>query len=251
MAKQDGIIPLKGTIDNLSFYKSKDGYIARKKVAIDPERLAKDPKFKRTREAMANFKKAAAAGKLVRTALRPIANQASDNRVVTRLSTKMLEVIKSDATNPRGKKNVIDGETELLTGFEFNNNGQLTRSFFVQYDATIDRVMGALQVKVPAFIPQNMISAPAEATHFQLHIAGLEVDFEQATYVVVFNSSEKLIWGESENAAMNLSVQLPANSTHPLFLVMGITFWIEDIGTMYALQNGAYNALAIIKVSGV
>ena len=120
MAKQDGIIPLKGTIDNINFYKTADGYKARKKSSLTAERIAKDPKFERTREAMANFGKAGSAGKLVRAALRPISQNASDSRVVSRLAKEMGRVIKADATNPRGKKNVIDGETELLTGFEFN-----------------------------------------------------------------------------------------------------------------------------------
>jgi hypothetical protein len=50
MARQKGIIKLKGTIEDIPFYKSKDGYIAREKNDIDAKRIATDPPFQSTRE---------------------------------------------------------------------------------------------------------------------------------------------------------------------------------------------------------
>jgi hypothetical protein len=251
MAKQDGIIPIKGSIDKLSFYQTSDGYMARKRKSVDGSRIAKDPAYARTREAMSNFGKAGTAGKLLRTALRPLAKQASDGKVVSRLVAQMVQVIKADQTNPRGKKNVIDGETEKLKGFEFNASGKLSITFAVQYETVLDRATGTAQVKIPAFIPADMVTAPYEATHMQVHIAGLEVDFEQQTYVAQFKSSEQLPLGETQQPAIDLSVTLPAGSAHPLFLAMAITFSTEDLGVYYPLKNGAHNALAIVQVSGV
>lgn len=250
MAQQDGIIPLKGTIDNINFYRTADGYKARKKSSLSKDRIAKDPNFERTREAMGNFGKAGNAGKLLRTAFRPIAQSASDSKVASRLAKEMVAVIKADITNPRGKKNVIDGETELLTGFDFNAKGKLSTTFFVNYDVSIERATGILQVKVPAFVPKQMIAAPVEATHFQLHMAGAEVDFEKGVYTALFKSSDQLVLSSKEVTALDLVVNLNPNSTHPLFLALGINFFIEDIDTKYQLKNGAFNALAIIKVSG-
>jgi hypothetical protein len=251
MAQQDGIIQLRGTIDKLNFYRTGDGYKARKTTSVTKERIASDPRFERTRENMDAFSKAGTAGKLLRNALRPIAKNASDGRVTSRLSKQMAKVIKADVTNPRGKKNVLDGETELLTGFEFNARGKLTGTLFVPYEAVIDRVSGTAQVKLPPFVPKKMIASPAEATHFQLNMAGVEVDFEKAAYVVQFQSSDQLVLNAAELAAFDLSVALPPNSTHPLFLALGIEFFMEDVGGNKPLNNGAFNALAIVKVSGV
>jgi hypothetical protein len=250
MAKQDGFVKLKGTIDDVSFYRTKDGYMARKKVTIDPKRLAKDPAFERTREAMANFKKATEAGKLLRKALRQLIKNASDKRAANRLSAKMVSVIKADTTNKRGQKNVIDGETELLAGFDFNTAAPLSNAFGVQYEASIDRVSGAAQIKLPAF-NKDMVTAPFEATHFQLRIAGVEVDFEKGAYVVEFKESASLSLNEREFSAFSLAVNLPANSKHPLFLVLGITFFVDDLGELFPLKNGAFNSLSIVQVSGV
>jgi hypothetical protein len=96
-----------------------------------------------------------------------------------------------------------------------------------------------------------MIAYPAEATHFQLHIAGVEIDFERAVYVAKFKSSDHLVLNDKELAAPDLSVALPANSTHPLFLALGIDFFMEDVDGNKPLNNGAFNALAIVQVSGV
>jgi hypothetical protein len=48
MAKQSGIIQLEGTIDNITFHKSQDGYIAKKKGGVSGSRIATDPAFQRT-----------------------------------------------------------------------------------------------------------------------------------------------------------------------------------------------------------
>ena len=39
MAKQKGIIKLKGTLGDITFYKSQDGYLAREKGGIDADRM--------------------------------------------------------------------------------------------------------------------------------------------------------------------------------------------------------------------
>jgi hypothetical protein len=42
MAQQKGIIPLQGTIGNITFYKSKDGFMAREKGSLNADRIAND-----------------------------------------------------------------------------------------------------------------------------------------------------------------------------------------------------------------
>ena len=42
-----------------------------------------------------------------------------------------------------------------------------------------------------------------------------------------------------------------ADSVNPLFLTVGVEFYQEINGEMYALKNGSYNPLAIIRVKGL
>ncbi|HRH50248.1 MAG TPA: hypothetical protein PLP23_15935 [Panacibacter sp.] len=251
MAKQKGIIKLDGTIGGITFYKStQDGYLAREKGGVSGDRIANDPNFQRTRENGDEFGRAGKAGKLLRNSIRAMLQNASDSRMVSRLTQKMVEVIQEDATNPRGQRNVIDGEAELLAGFEFNISGKLGTTLYAPYTSTIDRVAGTLAVNIPAFVPLNMIAAPGGTTHFKIVSAGTEVDFENETFVVATSETAVLPWDTTATAVINLSNAVTANSTHPLFLALGIEFYQEVNGQMYPLKNGAYNALALVKVDG-
>ena len=251
MAKQKGIIQLEGTIGDITFYKSQDGFLAKGKGGIPADRIANDPSFQRTRENGSEFGRAGKAGKVLRTALRAMLQNASDNRMVSRLTQEMVKVIQEDATNARGLRNVIDGEAELLEGFEFNKKGKLGTSLYAPFTATIDRVTGALTANLAAFVPQNMIAAPGGTSHFKIVSAGAEVDFENESFTVDTQATAILPWDANPTAVINLANAVTANSAHPLFLAFGIEFYQEVNGQMYPLKNGAFNALSLVKVNGV
>lgn len=250
MARQKGIIKLDGTIGDLTFYKSKDGYLAREKGGVPADRIANDPAFQRTRENGAEFGRAGKAGKILRTSLRALLQNTADSRMVSRLTTLFVKVIQEDAVNPRGLRNVIDGEAELLQGFDFNANGKLGTTIYAPFTSMIDRAAGTLIVNMPSFVPLNMIAAPGGATHFKIISAGSEVDFENEVFVVDTQSTAILPWDAVVTAVINLSNAVTPNSTKPLFLALGIEFYQEVNGQMYALKNGAYNALNLVKVDG-
>ncbi len=252
MARQKGIIKLKGTIGDITFYKTQDGHLAREKGGIEASRIASDPAFQRTRENGSEFGRAGKAGKLLRTALRPLLLNSADGRMVSRLTQQMVKVIQMDAVSERGLRNVIDGEIELVLGFEFNIRGKLGTSLFAPFVATIDRVAGEISVDIASFIPANMIAAPSGTTHFKIISGGAEVDFEAETFVVATSETAILPWDTTPTAVINQVNAVTAASTKPLFLALGVEFYQQINGTMYPLKNGAFNPLSVAKVdSGV
>ncbi len=251
MAKQKGIIKLKGTIGDITFYKSNDGYLAREKGGIDASRIASDPAFQRTRENGAEFGRAGKAGKMLRTALNGMLINAKDSRMVGRLTQRMVKVIQADVTNERGLRNVIDGEAELLSGFEFNIRGKLSTTLYAPFVPTIDRAAGEIKVDFDPFVPINMVQAPSGATHFRISSGGAEVNFEAETYVVQTTQTAILPWDANATLAISHTNQVTAASTSPLFLALGIEFYQEVNGQMYPLKNGAYNPLGLVMVSGL
>ena len=251
MAKQKGIIKLEGTIGDMTFYKSQDGFLARGKGGVDATRIANDPNFQRTRENGSEFGAAGKAGKLLRASLRALLQNSSDNRMVSRLTTEMVKVIQADATNTRGQRNVIDGEAEMLEGFEFNKNGRLGTTLYAPFTSNIDRVAGTMTANIPAFVPANMIASPGGTTHFRIISAGAEIDFENETFVTDFQNANILPWDNTAAPVTNLVNAVTPNSVHPLFLVLGIEFYQEVNGIKYPLKNGAFNALAMVKVLGL
>jgi len=252
MARQKGIIKLKGTIGDITFYKTQDGHLAREKGGIDASRIASDPAFQRTRENGSEFGRAGKAGKLLRTALRPLLINSADGRMVSRLTQAMVKVIQADLVSDRGLRNVIDGEAELLFGFEFNIRGKLGTSLYAPFVAAIDRVAGEISVDIASFIPANMIAAPSGTTHFKIISGGAEIDFEAETFVVATSETAILPWDATPTAVISQVNAVTPASTKPLFLALGIEFYQQINGTMYPLKNGAFNPLSVAKVdSGV
>ncbi|MGG7034466.1 MAG: hypothetical protein ACI7YS_04625 [Flavobacterium sp.] len=248
MARQKGIIKLKGTIGDITFYKTQDGHLAREKGGIDASRIKNDPAFQRTRENGSEFGRAGKAGKTLRTAFRTLLMNTSDSRMVSRLTQQMMKVIQADTTSERGQRNVIDGEAALLNGFEFNINGKLGGSLFTPFVGAIDRVTGEITVDLDSFVPLNVVAAPGGATHFKIVSAGAEIDFENESFNVVNSETAILPWDAVATAPISQTNMVTANSTKPLFLVLGIEFYQEVNGQMYSLKNGAYNPLAIVAV---
>jgi hypothetical protein len=250
MAKQGGIIPLKGTIGNITFYKSKAGYLAREKGGIDAARIASDPAFVRTRENGEEFGRAGKAGKLLRTAFRAMVQRASDTYMVGRLTKAFVKVIQADLVSVRGKRNVIDGEAELLQGFEFNVNGRLQSTLYAPYAASIDRVSGTMTFDIPSFVPENMIAAPAGATHYKISYGVAAIDFEAETLLQNLNTLGEKPIDNLPTDPSSLTVNIGANNTNVIFLALGIEFLQKVNNSLYSLRNGAFNALALVSISG-
>jgi hypothetical protein len=170
--------------------------------------------------------------------------------MVSRLTQAMVKVLQADTTSERGLRNVIDGEAELLFGFEFNIRGKLGTSLFAPFVGTIDRAAGEISVDLASFIPLNMIAAPGGTIHFKIISAGAEIDFEAETFIESHSETAILPWDATATAAINQVNAVTPASTKPLFLALGVEFYQEVNWQMYPLKNGAFNPLAVVKVDG-
>ena len=248
MAKQRSIIKIDGTVGDLNFYKTKNGYLVREKTSMTPERIATDHAFQRTRENGAEFGRAGKVSKLMRNAFNNVMSKAKDSNVVSRLTTLMLKVVQGDTTHARGLRTVQDGDLTLLQNFDFNIEGRLSTTLQVQTSATIDRVTGEMEITVPPFIPADSLKAPAGSTHFKFISGAAELDFADASFVQSSLSSLSLPWDSAATSAVVLTHPLTPNTTKPVFLTLGVEFYQEVNGEQYALKSGAFNCLAIIKI---
>lgn len=248
MAGQDGIIKLKGTLGGITFYKSRDGYLAREKGGVDRKRIANDPAFKRTRENGQEFGTAGKYGKFLRNAIRPIVQSASDKRVVSRMLKALMQIIKTDSINERGLRNPVDGDLEMLNGFEFNSMGVLTSSLFTPFTATLDRNLGEGEIEIPEMVPSQMIAAPTGTTHFKFVAAAAEVDFIQGNSNAFYSSSQEIPWNNDSIPLTTLINNVTPNSILPLIQVLGIQFYQQINNAFYPLNNGMFNALAIVNI---
>jgi hypothetical protein len=176
---------------------------------------------------------------------------AKDKRVVSRLTTNLLKVVKTDAINERGMRTIQDGNLGLLKGFEFNTNGKLGSTLFATYSSTYDRATGDVAVDIVAFAPTIRIAAPSGTTHFKVVTGAAELDFAGETSAFENDETAVLPYDSAMGAAISLTTTAPANSTNPVIIVLGVEFYQEVNGAMYPLKNGSYNALSVIEVDQV
>lgn len=160
MARQESLIQLTGSVGNIIFYKSIDGYLARKKGGIAASRIHSEPAFARTRENNAEFRRAAQATKLMRAAFASLLAGTSDTRMTGRLNGAMVKVIRADAVNPRGDRDVINGDVSLLRDFDFNKNARLAATFRAPFTTAIDRPAGTFTVDIPTLFRLTAYTRP-------------------------------------------------------------------------------------------
>ena len=248
MARQNGLFKIKGTLDNVTFYKSVDGDLARMKTSVDKDRIANDPAFQRTRENGAEFGSSAKAGKLTRDVLRPIALNATDNRVVSRMTKLMISIKNLDTTSVRGSRNVGVSMSNanakaLLKGFEFNSSALLSSTLFKPY--SIVTTTGV--ITITGLVPINDVVFPSGATH--VSFTGANVNMNYATNVVDFkltNVQNVAINGTASTITLTPTA-VPVGTGAKVFLLKMEFFQLIN-GVQYSLKNGSYNALKIIEV---
>jgi hypothetical protein len=227
------------------------GYRSQDKVVVAPGRFKNDPAFARARENASEFAKIGSAGKLIRNSVNSLLQDIKDNTRSRRMFSMLREVIKSDHVSDRGMRNFIDGDLTLLKGFPLNGNAKLTDVFAVEVSTEIDRVTGHLTITIPSYLPFKTVIAPPTTTHYQFVSAGAEIDFALTTFKTDIKQSAELPIDKTATAALTITHTVTANSTLPLFLVMGIKFYQQVNGIMYPIVAGNINPLMILDVKKV
>ena len=248
MARQKSILKLQGTIGGISFYKSKDGYLAREKGGVDASRIANDPGFARTRENGAEFANAASAGKLLRDAVRALGKDASDGRVTSRLTQVMAQIKNMDEANARGERSAAEGMSKveakaLLLGFNFNVNAVLGAVMYKPFD--VDTETG--EIKIAGLSPQNDINLPGGASHIILKSGFASINFLTGESEMIVSAPVRLAVNGAAQAVSLKPATVPViEGTH--FILLSIDFVQEVNNADYSLNNNSYNVLAIVAV---
>jgi hypothetical protein len=250
MGRQKSIIRLEGAVGSVSFFKGRDGYSARDRSGVTGERIKSDPAFQRTRENGAEFGRAGKAGRLFRDAFRTLSHNISDGRISNRVTKEMMQILKTDATNDRGLRDVSFGDLSLLQGLEYNPNRKLNQVLLSQFVAAIDRGTGTGTVNLPAFTPVTELVIPEGATHYSLLTGIAQIDFANAEFVRTLQRDVLQPITADQVPASVLTVTLEADDENPLFMVFGIEFLqVIGNGKSFPMKDGG--ALAVVGVDHV
>lgn len=249
MAKLKGILKIEGTLQEMTFYKTQDGNLVKTKSGVSGDRIANDPAFARTRENGSEFGSSATAGKLLRDAVRNMVATASDNRVTSRVTQVMTQIKNLDTTSLRGDRTVDVGIATpegqaLLKGFNFNDKAILGAILYKPY--AVNTTTGV--ISIADLVPLNDIAVPSGTTHVSVKGAFAIVDFAAGTSDVGYTNSTNLPIDGTSTSVTLTPATVPAGAGTKLYLLQ-IEFFQEVNAVQYSLNNGAYNALAIIEVA--
>jgi hypothetical protein len=250
MAKQQGHMLSSGSVNNLNYYRDKNGnYKFRTKSKLEGKRLLTDPAFQLTRQNMSEFSKAATAGKILRRELAINLGSTADGTVLTRLFSVLSKVIKSDPVSLRGERSAMKGNQTLLKGFEFNEKSPLSTVLFAKLNSTIDRVTGQSILEIPQIIPAKNISQAAGSTHCRIISVAVAVDFDSGEIQSATASTAIMPFTMVPVPPVNLVTQLEANSTKVLLQAVGVDYLMIVNGVEYPMQNKAFNSIGIVEVN--
>ena len=244
MAEQTGILGLRGTVGGLTF--RKDGSVSQK-VASNKASFNSSARMVRVRENASEFGLAGKYGKLLRSALRAAIDAASDRYMTSRLTTKMLEIIKLDDVNDRGLRQYDSTNAAPLLGFDFNAGAGIGQTFFAPYTVTANGADVVLDV--PVLNPLVDIKPPQGATHYELVFAATSMD------MVMLTSTNAVVAAPLGIQPLNGAVQNKVSSTAAFPVappagelvvgVVGIKFYQFINQKYYPLNNNGTNPLAI------
>jgi len=198
---------------------------------------------------MAEFSSAAKDGKLLRSALHPYMANASDNRVTSRATKAMSQILKLDATSIRGLRHVgiaisLPNAMLMLQGFNFNIKSTMSEVLLAPY--AITTATGVITIN--NLLPANDIAAPQGATHFSLQAVWGKVDFTNKVYNVQSSPVVNTALTAAASTITLTPTTAPTGTGTNVYLLL-IQFYQMVNTVQYVLRNGAFNSLAIVQVA--
>lgn len=248
MAKYKSLFDVEGSLGEVNFYKSEDGYRMRRKGGVSKERIENDPAFIRTRENNSEFGNSASGGKLLRRAVIDLMADAKDSKVSSRLTQRMSRVKNLDLTSARGERKVevgiLSSEGKMVLK-EFNFNRYAILSAVLLSDYNLDTVTG--EIVIDNFVPQQRLAIPEGSTHVALISGFLNLDFTTGEKDLQLSNVVNLPINGTATTVTLTPAAAPVG-TGQSFYLLKVAFFQQINGIQYSLNNGSFNALQLLEV---
>jgi len=248
MAKQKGLIKIKGTIGNLSFYTTKHGDVVRTKWGPDKERRKNDSAFETANKNSSEFGECSASGKVFRQAVAEIISGASDSELNTRVNKLMFAVKNLDKKSEHGKRNVGMGLLNpqakvLFMGFNFNKDAPIDSILKAPY--VLEKWTG--RITISRIAEKGAVKFPKGATHVCFSGGWARIDFIKKK-AELKTTELKLLKKNNEQKHIILKLKAPPKIKGRDFFILKIGFLQEQGGKQYVLGDSKYNSAAVIEV---
>ena len=248
MARQSSIIKFEGTVGDLTFVKTKNGYFVRRKPNIPKSRIMTDPNFLRTRENMAEFGNVAQAGNVLRKSLRTAANDIQDGNVSNRMFSVLTGVKNLDTSHDRGLRTVAAGIADapgqaFLNGFDFNEMAPLDS--ILLKDFSLDTDDGVLTIT--GLKPSTDLLKPLAAHKAGFNLFWTKVDFAHGISNTV-QATESIVTLDDAPHNITLTVSAPPTGTGINIFAVRLVYYQTLNGENYIFNDESRSSAKIIAV---
>lgn len=237
MAKQEGIMPISGTIGGINFYYRKGKPFARTAGGgFNGDAIANGPSMVRVRENMSEFGRCSKITAAMRHSLHPFLGNHRDGTLHGRLM-KMLQQVKTyDNISVRGERRVGIGLEDpmgwkLFSGFSFAP--KYSFAAIVGGNAYYDA--GASSLTVSDF-DIGRVAFPAAATHMEIKFGVLRFDFETAD-CLLYQSVPLVMTRSFDGDGFSLTLPVSPEGEGMRIGFGCVRFYQEVGGNLYVLKD--------------
>ena len=183
MAKQEGIIQLKGTLDGLNFYQLDGKTVVRKAGGgFNGKAIKRDPNMQRVRENSSEFGHCSRANRVFRNAVLSLTEGtpfSNFHRYLMPLFTQLKDL---DATNIRGARKVSQGfdtleAQKLIVAYPFTPDCLLSKR--LPFHVEVDSQTGVFSLTNVQAASMDLTKG---ATHVAFRFGVLHIDFDNFEY---------------------------------------------------------------------
>lgn len=237
MARQTGLIRLKGQIGGLDFYQSEGVDMVRTKTGPTTQQYKNSPEYEGSRQASNDFGTAGGLAGKLKHAIIYMYGPALNPHINSKLTGIFTSVLAKDRIHPRGERKILHGDVSKLVGIDFTANTNL-RSTLGRLPHLSEKEKG----KSFHFDFGGMLTPPfTEAVGFRPYqvIIGLVALSEDSDSIVKWQESGIMEAGQrlSDLGEMGLSFETP-QSQKVILGIVGLKFIGVVNGQTYVLQEG-------------
>lgn len=237
MAKQEGIIKLKGTLDGLNFYQLNGKPVVRRAGGgFNGKAIKTSPNMQRVRENSSEFGHSSQANRVFRNAILSLTFGTPFPNFHRHLMPLFIQLRNLDTTSVRGKRTVSMGFAtpkgkELLQKFDFTPDCAFTK--VLPFDFDIDAQSQHLQLRN---LQLHLATTPKGATHISLQYGVLAIDFDRFETHLYPTTPLVLPLTTDERHFDLLPEILPSALPHRI-CVMGVRYYQQQEDALYLLKS--------------
>lgn len=247
MAKNQGIVRLRGSIDGVTYTEGVHGRLSRSKSSLNKAKMDANPKYHMLRQLQKELGMYSKFGASLRSGFASELQRVKAFRGVPRLNQLLHAIKEEDALNRVGKRNVLTGLGTLkgrqhLTGFDFY--GKTTVLSLLNRDFELDFTAGTATIL--QFEPEVDVQSPAKATHigFKLILMGMSITTVEISTV---KSAEVVVPMDQAPTDLILSTNGLLSVHDTMFGIVQLLFYQEINGfkELIALDSAALTLLTV------